>query len=76
DSERVITRYSPVPEVKALENVEILLFTPQNGVAKDEVIYQHGITSAKENANEIAFNMVQAGVADNTNDLPIHSTRN
>lgn len=75
DSERVITRYSPVPEVKSLENVEFLLFTPQNGVAKDVVIYQHGITSAKENAYAFAFNMVQAGVAVIAIDLPIHGTR-
>lgn len=75
DSERVITRYSPVPEVKSLENVEFLLFTPQNGVAKDVVIYQHGITSAKENAYAFAFNMVQTGVAVIAIDLPIHGTR-
>lgn len=75
DSERVITRYSPVPAVKSLENVEFLLFTPQNGVAKDVVIYQHGITSAKENAYAFAFNMVQAGVAVIAIDLPIHGTR-
>ncbi|EGR0748465.1 lipase [Vibrio parahaemolyticus] len=75
DSERVITRYSPVPAVKSLENVEFLLFTPQNGVAKDVVIYQHGITSAKENAYAFAFNMVQTGVAVIAIDLPIHGTR-
>lgn len=75
DSERVITRYSPVPKVKSLENVEFLLFTPQNGVAKDVVIYQHGITSAKENAYAFAFNMVQTGVAVIAIDLPIHGTR-
>ncbi|MCV6069110.1 hypothetical protein OFP26_26350, partial [Escherichia coli] len=59
----------------SLENVEFLLFTPQNGVAKDVVIYQHGISSAKENAYAFAFNMVQTGVAVIAIDLPIHGTR-
>ncbi|WP_423841107.1 lipase [Vibrio mytili] len=75
DSERIITRYSPVPQVKSLEEVEVLLFTPQSGNATDVVIYQHGITSAKENAYAFAFNMVKAGVAVLAIDLPLHGTR-
>ncbi|MGP8306804.1 VolA/Pla-1 family phospholipase [Vibrio sp. YIC-376] len=75
DSERVITRYSPVPAVKSLEDVEFLLFTPQSGVATDVVVYQHGITSSKENAYAFAYNMVKAGVAVIAIDLPLHGTR-
>ncbi|EPE6793813.1 VolA/Pla-1 family phospholipase [Vibrio alginolyticus] len=75
DSERIITRYSPVPVVKSVEDVEVLVFTPKSGVATDVVIYQHGITSAKENAYAFAFNMVKAGVAVIAIDLPIHGTR-
>ncbi len=75
DSERVITRYSPVPAVKSLEDVEFLLFTPESGVATDVVVYQHGITSAKETAYAFAYNMVKAGVAVIAIDLPIHGTR-
>ncbi|PQJ70046.1 lipase [Vibrio jasicida] len=75
DSDRIITRYSPVPVVKSLEDVEFLLFTPQTGTPTDVVIYQHGITSAKENAYSFAFNMVKAGVAVIAIDLPIHGTR-
>ncbi|MGR5548696.1 VolA/Pla-1 family phospholipase [Vibrio sp. DNB22_12_1] len=75
DSERIITRYSPVPVVKSLEDVEFLLFTPETGTPTDVVIYQHGITSAKENAYSFAFNMVKAGVAVIAIDLPIHGTR-
>lgn len=71
DSERIITRYSPVPVVKSVEDVEVLVFTPKSGVATDVVIYQHGITSAKENAYAFAFNMVKAGVAVIAIDLPI-----
>ncbi|MGR5238187.1 VolA/Pla-1 family phospholipase [Vibrio alfacsensis] len=75
DSERIITRYSPVPVVKSLEDVEFLLFTPESGTATDVVIYQHGITSAKENAYSFAFNMVKTGVAVIAIDLPMHGTR-
>lgn len=75
DSERVITKYSPVPKVKSLETVEFLLFTPNGSDPKDIVIYQHGITSAKENAYTFAYNLAQAGLAVLAIDLPIHGTR-
>ncbi|MDF2154806.1 VolA/Pla-1 family phospholipase [Vibrio sp. CAU 1672] len=75
DSERNISRYSPLPEVRSLENVEFLLFTPAEGLAEDVVIYQHGITSAKENAYSFVYNLVNAGVAVIAIDLPIHGTR-
>ncbi|WP_440878612.1 VolA/Pla-1 family phospholipase [Vibrio natriegens] len=75
DSERIITRYSPVPAVKSVEDVEFLLFTPQSGVATDVVVYQHGITSSKETAYAFAYNMVKAGVAVIAIDLPMHGTR-
>ncbi|CDU02244.1 putative extracellular lipase [Vibrio coralliirubri] len=75
DSERVITKYSPVPQVKSLESVEFLLFTPNGTDPTDIVIYQHGITSAKENAYAFAYNLARAGVAVLAIDLPIHGTR-
>ncbi|EIU7746498.1 lipase [Vibrio vulnificus] len=75
DSERIITRYSPVPKVKSLQEVEFLLFTPNGQTPSDVVIYQHGITSAKENAYAFVFNLVKEGVAVLAIDLPIHGTR-
>ncbi|EHH0802939.1 VolA/Pla-1 family phospholipase [Vibrio vulnificus] len=75
DSERIITRYSPVPKVKSLQEVEFLLFTPNAQTPSDVVIYQHGITSAKENAYAFVFNLVKEGVAVLAIDLPIHGTR-
>ncbi|WP_373960557.1 VolA/Pla-1 family phospholipase [Vibrio gigantis] len=75
DSERVITKYSPVPQVKSLEAVEFLLFTPNGTDPTNVVIYQHGITSAKENAYAFAYNLAQAGLAVLAIDLPIHGTR-
>ncbi|MEZ9337157.1 VolA/Pla-1 family phospholipase [Vibrio splendidus] len=75
DSERVITKYSPVPQVKSLEAVEFLLFTPNGSDPTNVVIYQHGITSAKENAYAFAYNLARAGTAVLAIDLPIHGTR-
>ena len=75
DSERVITKYSPVPQVKSLESVEFLLFTKNGATPKNVVIYQHGITSAKENAYAFAYNLVGDDTAVLAIDLPIHGTR-
>ncbi|PHX06069.1 VolA/Pla-1 family phospholipase [Vibrio splendidus] len=75
DSDRVITKYSPVPQVKSLESVEFLLFTKKGATPKNVVIYQHGITSAKENAYAFAYNLVGDDTAVLAIDLPIHGTR-
>lgn len=75
DSERLITRYSPLPSIKSLQTVPFLLFTPQTGTVKDVVIYQHGITSAKENAYAFAFRLAQAGLAVIAIDMPLHGQR-
>ncbi|WP_017111984.1 VolA/Pla-1 family phospholipase, partial [Vibrio tasmaniensis] len=75
DSDRVITKYSPVPQIKSLESVEFLLFTKNMKTPKNVVIYQHGITSAKENAYAFAYNLVDDDTAVLAIDLPIHGTR-
>ncbi|EKO3924151.1 lipase [Vibrio metschnikovii] len=75
DSERLITRYSPLPSIKSLQTVPFLLFTPQTGTVKDVVIYQHGITSAKENAYAFAFRLAQKGLAVMAIDMPLHGER-
>ncbi|EKO3892667.1 lipase [Vibrio metschnikovii] len=75
DSERLITRYSPLPSIKSLPEVPFLLFTPKTGTVKDVVIYQHGITSAKENAYAFAFRLAQAGLAVIAIDMPLHGER-
>lgn len=75
DSERLITRYSPLPSIKSLQTVPFLLFTPKTGEVKNVVIYQHGITSAKENAYAFAFRLAQAGLAVITIDMPLHGER-
>ncbi|WP_217543092.1 VolA/Pla-1 family phospholipase [Vibrio metschnikovii] len=75
DSERLITRYSPLPSIKSLQTVPFLLFTPKTSEVKNVVIYQHGITSAKENAYAFAFRLAQAGLAVIAIDMPLHGER-
>ncbi|MFA0440280.1 hypothetical protein BCU70_19130 [Vibrio sp. 10N.286.49.C2] len=75
DSERIVTRYSPVPAVKSIQEVNFLLYTPTNGQISGIVVYQHGITSAKENAYFFASNLVNAGQAVIAIDAPIHGDR-
>ncbi|MEZ8105964.1 VolA/Pla-1 family phospholipase [Vibrio cortegadensis] len=75
DPERIITRYNPVPQPKSVEAVNLLLFTQKGVKPTDIVIYQHGITSAKENAYAFAQNLAQSGVAVIAIDLPLHGQR-
>ncbi|EOX1803029.1 VolA/Pla-1 family phospholipase [Vibrio cholerae] len=73
--ERYITRYSPVPKVKSVQDVPFLLFTPNGSTPTNIVIYQHGVTSAKENAYAFAKNLTAAGLAVIAIDLPLHGER-
>lgn len=79
DGERIITQYSPVPKIKSLEAVPFLLFTPKTAAvgsaATPLVIYQHGITSVKENAYAFAANMAASGIAVIAIDHPLHGAR-
>ncbi|MCX9513088.1 lipase [Vibrio cholerae] len=75
DPERYITRYSPVPKVKSVQDVPFLLFTPHGSTPTNIVIYQHGVTSAKENAYAFAKNLTAAGLAVIAIDLPLHGER-
>ncbi|QUM76326.1 hypothetical protein HWV00_08895 [Moritella sp. 24] len=83
DSERLITKYSPLPQVKAVEDINFLLITPtldKDGalVTADNpvpvVIYQHGITSIKENILA-SGNALIKGYAILAIDLPLHGER-
>ncbi|CZF81448.1 VolA/Pla-1 family phospholipase [Grimontia marina] len=79
DAERIITRYNPVPQVKSLEDVPFILFTPTGATGPIElVIYQHGITSAKENAYAFASNIINGSpkdIAIMAIDQPLHGAR-
>ncbi|OOF03206.1 hypothetical protein BZG80_10610 [Salinivibrio sp. MA440] len=76
DPERIITRYSPVPQIKSVQEVPFLLFTPATVDSTTKLtVYQHGITSAKENAYFFAPNFTNAGQAVMAIDLPLHGQR-
>lgn len=75
DPERIITRYSPVPAVKSLQDVEFLLFTPADGDYDNLVIYQHGITSLKEDAYSFAYYLTTRDIAVLAIDAPLHGSR-
>lgn len=81
DAERIVTQYSPVPVIKSVEAVNYLLFAPTDqdpntGIPlKGLVIYQHGITSAKENSYFFANNLALQGYAVIAIDAPIHGDR-
>ncbi|NOH97005.1 VolA/Pla-1 family phospholipase [Vibrio sp. 99-70-13A1] len=64
DSTRIMTKYSAVPQVRAVKSVPFIMFVPE-GAAIDSNLpilqYQHGITNIKESA--YAFAMQHIGGA-------------
>jgi len=64
DSTRIMTKYSAVPQIRAVKSVPFMMFVPE-GLAIDSNLpilqYQHGITNIKESA--YAFAMQHIGGA-------------
>lgn len=83
DTERLITRYSPVPKLKSVQNVEYTLILPKDlkcqAIGSTAVtIFQHGITSSKEplKAATLADKIIGTGCqAIFAIDHPLHGTR-
>lgn len=86
DEERLITRYSPVPKLKSVQDVEYTVILPspannptcQQAEANSVTIFQHGITSSKEILASSA--LPDTIIGNNCNaifaiDLPLHGTR-
>ncbi|MGF1700577.1 Ig-like domain-containing protein [Photobacterium makurazakiensis] len=83
DAERLITRYSPVPKLKSIQEVEYTVIFPsdtdcQNIAANQVTIFQHGITSYKDTLK--ASDLPDKIIGDSCNaifaiDLPLHGTR-
>ncbi|MCW4446778.1 fumarate hydrolyase [Vibrio splendidus] len=66
DSARIMTKYSAVPQIRAVKSVPFVMFVPEGGaIGSDLPIlqYQHGITSVKESA--FAYAMQHIGGAMN-----------
>ncbi|MGS4880592.1 VolA/Pla-1 family phospholipase [Photobacterium damselae] len=60
DPQRIITRYSPVPELKSVQTFEYTLVLPtktacQKPFTNAVTIYQHGVTSSKETLTDSAL---------------------
>ncbi|UIP27127.1 VolA/Pla-1 family phospholipase [Photobacterium sp. TLY01] len=81
DEERLITRYSPVPKLKAVDTVEYTLVlssdTTNCQVGSSNVsIYQHGIRSTKDTVAALADSVMDTGChAIFAIDHPLHGTR-
>ncbi|KXO12845.1 putative lipase [Moritella sp. JT01] len=52
DEERLITKYSPIPKIKSVQDVPIIFFAPSDKSSQSELskitVFQHGITGLKE----------------------------
>ncbi|WP_159064937.1 VolA/Pla-1 family phospholipase [Thaumasiovibrio subtropicus] len=82
DAERVITQYNPVPQIKDVVDIPVIMFVPQGVANPGVLLYQHGITSRKENsylfaANHmaIALQAQQQPYAILAYDQPLHGER-
>ncbi|PSW03620.1 VolA/Pla-1 family phospholipase [Photobacterium lipolyticum] len=84
DTERLITKYSPLPKIKSIKPVPVLVFMPDtaSAPAPGAVIYQHGITSVKETSYMFAANHMGLAVGSSQTpkaiiaiDHPLHGER-
>lgn len=84
DSERNVTRYNSLPAPSIVTDVPVLIFSPGPIAAADKVvIFQHGITSVKENVYPIVAGIIASGlgaapaqnIAVVAIDLPLHGER-
>ena len=58
DQERILTKYSAVPQIRSVEAVDVIMFIPSGGLVGTNLPvlqYQHGITSLKETSYAFAL---------------------
>ncbi|MBL0628653.1 VolA/Pla-1 family phospholipase [Aeromonas jandaei] len=85
DSEHNIGRFNPLPALTEVQSVPMRIFAPTLNLSTvtDVVIYQHGVTSIKENAYALALSQIGAGLNPSVNkvvavvviDHPLHGER-
>ncbi|AJR08057.1 fumarate hydrolyase [Photobacterium gaetbulicola] len=70
DEERLVTQYSPLPQIQSVDQVPVLMIVPPAALAPTPgvVVYQHGITSVKETA--YLFGAQHIGAAAATSAVP------
>ena len=82
DAERNIGRFNPLPTLTEVQSVPLRIFAagPLANVT-DVIIYQHGVTSIKENAYALALGQIGAGATASKSvavvviDHPLHGER-
>ncbi|WP_323969622.1 VolA/Pla-1 family phospholipase [Aeromonas veronii] len=64
DTERNIGRFNPLPTLTEVQSVPLRIFAPTTNLSAvtDVIIYQHGVTSIKENAYALALGQIGAGL--------------
>ncbi|MEH8183502.1 VolA/Pla-1 family phospholipase [Aeromonas allosaccharophila] len=82
DAERNIGRFNPLPTLTEVQSVPLRIFAAGSlANVTDVIIYQHGVTSIKENAYALALGQIGAGatarksVAVVVIDHPLHGER-
>ncbi|HDC4323349.1 lipase [Aeromonas hydrophila] len=82
DAEQNIGRFNPLPMLEEVQSVPMRIFAKDAlNTITDVIIYQHGVTSVKENAYALALSQVYAGslagkkVALVVIDHPLHGER-
>ncbi|MEH8177049.1 VolA/Pla-1 family phospholipase [Aeromonas veronii] len=85
DAERNIGRFNPLPTLSEVQSVPLRIFAPTTNLSTvtDVIIYQHGVTSIKENAYALALSQIGAGLDPSVNkvvavvviDHPLHGER-
>ncbi|MGN5190836.1 VolA/Pla-1 family phospholipase [Aeromonas veronii] len=85
DAERNIGRFNPLPTLTEVQSVPLRIFAPTTDLSTvtDVIIYQHGVTSIKENAYALALSQIGAGLDPSVNkvvavvviDHPLHGER-
>ncbi|MFM4973721.1 VolA/Pla-1 family phospholipase [Aeromonas veronii] len=82
DAERNIGRFNPLPALTEVQSVPMRIFAKDAlNTITDVIIYQHGVTSIKENAYALALSQIGAGmgagkkVAVVVIDHPLHGER-
>lgn len=85
DAERNIGCFNPLPTLTEVQSVPLRIFAPTTNLSTvtDVIIYQHGVTSIKENAYALALGQIGAGLDPSVNkvvavvviDHPLHGER-
>lgn len=85
DQERILTKYSAVPQIRSVEAVDVIMFIPSGGPVGSNLPvlqYQHGITSLKETSYAFALQHMAGAIQKGQQpyaivaiDQPLHGQR-